>query len=177
MTENEQQMRQQLDETKAQLFAKLQLLEEQIADSIETTGTKVKSTVGAVESAVHSVANALNIRSHFEHHPWWWLGGALAAGYIAGGARRYQAQDPKETTDPLQIASLDSMSIDDSSREQASQGSLSALSAAFELGSRQSTANQARTLLLNATVRIFEEIVSRSVPIMISRFVNRTDEK
>ena len=178
MIEDHQEMRQRLDETKAQLFAKLQLLEEQITEPVETTGSKVKSTVGAVESAVHSVSNAFDVRRHFERHPWWCLGGALAVGYLAAGACGRKGRDSSCTAaGPLGIASLDTIDAGESGLVADSAPSLSALSAAYEMGSRQSTATQARSLALNATVRIVEEIVSRSIPIMIAHFAKKPADR
>jgi hypothetical protein len=178
MIDDQQEMRQTLDETKAQLFAKLQLLEEQIAETVETTGSKVKSTVGAVESAVHSVSNALDVRGHFERHPWWLLGGAMAIGYLAAGARDRKGRDSKRTASgSLGIASLDAIDVGDSGHEADSAASLSALSAAYEMGSRQSTATQARSLALNATVRVVEEIVSRSIPVLIAHFTKKPADR
>lgn len=187
MNENHQEMRQRLDETKAHLFAKLQLLEEQITETIEATGTKVKSTVGAVESAVVKVSNALDVRRQFNRHPWLWLGGALAAGYAAGGIGRRRALHPKKPTpiihgiDSQDVQAVDASAVGigavDSEKEPAAAASISALAAAYELGSKQSTVTQARSLALNATVRIFEEIVSRSVPILIAYIVKKHEER
>jgi hypothetical protein len=178
VNDNNQEIRQKLDETKAQLFTKLQLLVDQIAKTIETTGTQVKSTVGAVENAVHSVSNALDVRRQFERHPWWWLGGAVSLGYVVGGMRHRKVRDSKQNQSAaLGIASLDSATSDDNVTGQASSSSLSALSAAYELGSKQSTANQARTLAVNVTARVFEEIVSRSVPIVIAYLARKQEER
>lgn len=73
------------------------VLEDQISETIETTGSKVKTTVGVVASAVHSVSNALDVRRQFDRNPWWWLGGALARGYIAGGRGHRKDQDLKRS--------------------------------------------------------------------------------
>jgi hypothetical protein len=77
----------------------------------------------------------------------------------------------------LGIASLDTIDAGDSGLVADSAPSLSALSAAYEMGSRQSTATQARSLALNATVRIVEEIVSRSIPIMIAHFAKKPADR
>ncbi|MCU0718801.1 MAG: hypothetical protein MUC83_03785 [Pirellula sp.] len=177
MDDKQQELRQKLDATKAQLFEKLELLEDQISETIESTGTKVKSTVGAVESAIHSVKNAFNVQNHFKQHPWWCLAGALAVGYIAGGTRRSRIKKTSQRdSDVLGLASLDSSSNNDSQNLIDPSANLSALSAAYELGSRQSTANQARSLALNATVRVFEEILSRAIPLVMDRFTKKTDD-
>ncbi|MFN7289338.1 MAG: hypothetical protein ACK5YR_19270 [Pirellula sp.] len=177
MDEKQQELRQKLDATKAQLFEKLELLEDQISETIESTGTKVKSTVGAVESAIHSVKNALNVQNHFKQHPWWCLAGALAVGYVAGGTRRQRTTNTlQRDPDVLGLASLDSAPNSGSQNLLDSSANLSALSAAYELGSRQSTANQARSLALNATVRVFEEILSRAIPLVMDRFIKKADD-
>ena len=180
MDEKQQELRQKLDATKAQLFEKLELLEDQISETIESTGTKVKSTVGAVESAIQSVKNALDVQNHFKQHPWWCLAGALAVGYVAGGTRRPRRQRITNTLqcdpDVLGLATLDSASNNGSQNLLDSSANLSALSAAYELGSRQSTANQARSLALNATVRVFEEILSRAIPLVMDRFIKKADD-
>ncbi|XZE18865.1 hypothetical protein SH449x_004172 [Pirellulaceae bacterium SH449] len=177
MDNNQQELRRKLEETKAQLFSKLQILEEQLTETIESTGTKFQSTAGAVESAVHSFSNALNVKKHFELHPWWCLVGAVAAGYITGGTRCRRAKpQPHRDSGLLGIASLDSMNPDDANTQHDSTASLTALSAAYDLGSRQSTATQARSLALNATVRIIEEVLARTVPIVIDHFSKKQDE-
>ena len=66
-------------------------------------------------------------------------------------------------------------SIDETDSNSDSTAQLVAVPAAYELRSNQSTSNQASTLAVNATIRIAEEIVSRSVPLMINYFTRKHD--
>jgi len=87
-------IRQQIEETKLQLTDKLESLEQQVSQTVQSAGDAVAATVeavqgtvesvtGAVEEAVHSVSEAFDLRQQIENHPFLVLGGAVAAGYIA----------------------------------------------------------------------------------------------
>jgi ElaB/YqjD/DUF883 family membrane-anchored ribosome-binding protein len=178
VNENHRETHQKMDDTQAQHFAKLQLLEEQIAEMIESAKAKVQSTLGSAESSMYSIPNATDIRTHIGRHPWWWLGGALAAGFVAGGL--HQRGKPDLQTPPLSQHNFGS--IDNTNTSAAVEGrdpdaSLTALSTSYEPGSSQTTASHAGSLALNATVRIIEEVISRSVPIIIAYLINKHAER
>ncbi len=175
MDESQKELRLKLDESKAQLFGKLQQLEDQISETIASTGMKVESTMEAAQRAVHSAANLFNVQRHFERHPWLSLGMAMAVGYTAGTMRAQNGKPSK----PQPLDQLGGGSEDHSERDAVKEldpsVGLAALSAAYELGSRQSSNSQTRSLVLNATVRIFEEIASRSIPLIIAYYAQKQD--
>lgn len=94
MAEHPEVIRKQMAETRANLTEKLEALENQVSDTVQSTTQAVASTVeavkdtvenvtGTVQETVHSVAETLNIRRQFERHPWVMFGGAVTAGWLA----------------------------------------------------------------------------------------------
>jgi ElaB/YqjD/DUF883 family membrane-anchored ribosome-binding protein len=102
--ENEDLIREQMEETRTSLAEKVEILEQKIVSTVqETTAavtdtvTTVKDTVQesvesvketvqeSVETAKETVKHWLDIRAHVEDHPWGMLGGSMLVGFIAGG--------------------------------------------------------------------------------------------
>jgi hypothetical protein len=94
MDQSEDALRQQIDETKSHLYENLESLEQQVAESVQSTSASVSATVeaiqqtaetvhGAVNGAVHSWNSAFDYRRHLEEHPLLMLGGAAAVGFLA----------------------------------------------------------------------------------------------
>ncbi len=75
-------LRKQMQETRSQLFEKLESLEQQFSDAVQSTGTAVNSTMQAVEHATLSLSNALDVRRQIDRHPWLVLGSAIVVGYV-----------------------------------------------------------------------------------------------
>jgi ElaB/YqjD/DUF883 family membrane-anchored ribosome-binding protein len=84
-----------MEETRSHLAKKLEALESQVANTVESTTEavaetveNVKETVENVTETVHetvqTVAKTFDIRHQVEQHPWAMVGGALAAGALAG---------------------------------------------------------------------------------------------
>ena len=90
MNETPDMIRKEMEQTKLQLAAKLQSLEQQVSTTVHTTETAVNATIGAVQTvkgAVHntvdSVANLLDVSRHIQKHPWLVVGSAAVVGYLA----------------------------------------------------------------------------------------------
>jgi ElaB/YqjD/DUF883 family membrane-anchored ribosome-binding protein len=92
-------IKQQMLETRSSLTEKLEALEEQVASTVRSTQEAVTGTAEAVKEAVEntvskvsdtvqgtvdSVKETFDFRRQMEAHPWLMVGGALAAGYVAG---------------------------------------------------------------------------------------------
>jgi ElaB/YqjD/DUF883 family membrane-anchored ribosome-binding protein len=98
--ENEAELiRQQMLETRTALTEKLETLEEEVAakvkdttDSVVETVETVKDTVEntvqtvsqTVENTVETVKETFDMSRQFEAHPWLFVGGAVAVGFIGG---------------------------------------------------------------------------------------------
>lgn len=94
MDDSPEVIRQQMSQTRSQLSEKLGSLEQQVSETVQSTGTAVNATVGAVQEsvetvteavqdAIQSVNNAFDVRHHLDKHPWLFLTGAAALGYLA----------------------------------------------------------------------------------------------
>jgi ElaB/YqjD/DUF883 family membrane-anchored ribosome-binding protein len=92
-------IREQMDDTRADLTQKLESLENKVMGTIASTTSSVEHTVesvkeaveGTVESVRESVAEtvetvkeAFDIPEHVRNHPWLMFGGSMAAGFVAG---------------------------------------------------------------------------------------------
>jgi ElaB/YqjD/DUF883 family membrane-anchored ribosome-binding protein len=95
----------QMEGTRQSLAEKLDTLENQVLGTVQndtevfaTTDEDVKSAVGSVtetiQETVESVKETFNLKEQVRRHPWPMLGGAAAAGFLAGwllGSRRKEA--------------------------------------------------------------------------------------
>jgi ElaB/YqjD/DUF883 family membrane-anchored ribosome-binding protein len=92
-------IRNQMDETRTAMAAKIELLEKQVTntvqgaaqsvgDTVETVKHAVEDTVNSVKSTVqesmHAVGEAFSIQHHVEKHPWPMMAGAVAVGFVGG---------------------------------------------------------------------------------------------
>ena len=87
MTETPEVMRQHIEETKSQLWDKLDTLESQFSEAVTETVASVQETVSnvtdTVQDSVQSVSNAFDLPLQVERHPWIAIGGSFVLGYLA----------------------------------------------------------------------------------------------
>ncbi|MBC7819099.1 MAG: hypothetical protein IAG10_19590 [Planctomycetaceae bacterium] len=87
MTETPEAMRQHIEETKSQLWDKLDTLESQVSEAVTETVASVQETVSnvtdTVQDSVQSVSNAFDLPLQIERHPWIAFGGSFVLGYLA----------------------------------------------------------------------------------------------
>ena len=87
MTETPEVMRQHIEETKSQLWDKLDTLESQFSEAVTETVASVQETVSnvtdTVQDRVQSVSNAFDLPLQVERHPWIAFGGSFVVGYLA----------------------------------------------------------------------------------------------
>jgi hypothetical protein len=84
-----EEIRHHIDETRCDLTAKLEALEQKVkgtvADArsavIDTVKQSVDRTVHAVQGTVDSVKHALDLRAQVQGHPWGMLAGSMVAGF------------------------------------------------------------------------------------------------
>jgi len=108
--ENEDVIRDQMEDTRTSLTEKLETLEQKVASTVDSAATNVAETVEAVKETVQetvstvkdtvqdtictvketvregvgAVKDAFDIPGHVERHPWLMLGGSVALGYVVG---------------------------------------------------------------------------------------------
>jgi ElaB/YqjD/DUF883 family membrane-anchored ribosome-binding protein len=126
--ENEDDILNEMEETRTSLTEKLETLEKKVADTVEGAASAVDETVvtvketvketvaavkdtvadtvGTVKESVHegvgAVKDAFDLSSHVETHPWMMLAGSVAAGYCLGsilsGPREREHAAPSPST-------------------------------------------------------------------------------
>lgn len=92
MPDEPEVIHQQMEETRAALADKLETLEHQVTDTVSAATNAVTETVETVKDAVgetvetvkESVKTTFDFAGHMDRHPWWFMGGAVAVGYIGG---------------------------------------------------------------------------------------------
>jgi len=97
--ENEQQIQQQMAETRASLAEKLETLEQKVVGTVEGATTAVSETVDVIKDSVQETVTAVNdtvkesvetvkdwvdVKAHVREHPWLMMGGSVAVGYCLG---------------------------------------------------------------------------------------------
>jgi len=93
MVDHAEVIRQQMEETRANLSDKLEALETQVTETVQSATEAVSETVesvketvenvtSAVEETVHSVSDFFDLRGHTERHPWVVFGSSVALGCL-----------------------------------------------------------------------------------------------
>jgi len=110
MADHPEVIRQQMEETRSHLAEKLEALEDQVTDTVQTTTEAVTETVenvketvekvsetaenvtDAVKETVESVGETFNLWTQADRHPWLVLGGSVLVGFLGaqlfGGSNR-----------------------------------------------------------------------------------------
>jgi len=77
-----------MEETRTALTDKLELLEQQVVETVEGASTAVAETVqtvkDSVQESVEAVKNALDLKGQVDRRPWTLLAGATALGFLGG---------------------------------------------------------------------------------------------
>jgi len=110
---------QQMQETRHALAEKLETLENQVIGTVAEANSAVVETVdsvkeavqetvevvkGSVQDTVDSVRDALNVSRQVDRHPWLFLGGAAALGYLGGCLlRRAEGRAPTTTAEQRRL--------------------------------------------------------------------------
>jgi len=111
MPDEPEVIRQQMEETRASLTDKLETLEKHVVDTVSDSTAAVSDTVTHVKEVVQdtvdtvketfqesvaSVRDAFDLSQQVEKHPWLFLSGSIALGYV-GGRLLDQALAPPST--------------------------------------------------------------------------------
>jgi ElaB/YqjD/DUF883 family membrane-anchored ribosome-binding protein len=88
-------IRQQIDETRSSLTAKLETLEGQVRETVHDAKATVEGTIqnvkDSVQNTVQTVKRTFDLRYQTEQHPWPMVSGSVVAGFLLGslvGGRR-----------------------------------------------------------------------------------------
>ena len=103
MADEPEVIRDQMQETRTALTEKLEALEQQVsntvqsatttvAETVQTVKDTVEDTVGTVKETVqetvstvkHGIRDAFDLPGHVERHPWLAMAGSVAVGYLMG---------------------------------------------------------------------------------------------
>jgi len=99
MDKEEEQIQQQMAETRASLTEKLETLEQKVVGTVEEATTAVSETVDVIKDSVQGTVTAVNetvkesvetvkdwfdVSAHVQEHPWLMVGGSVAVGYCMG---------------------------------------------------------------------------------------------
>jgi len=86
--ENEELIRQRMEQTRESLTDKLETLEKKVLTSVEKATSAVTDTVASVKESVHegveTVKDAVDVPAQVERRPWLMLGGSIVCGYVLG---------------------------------------------------------------------------------------------
>jgi len=104
--ENEEVIRQQMEETRTSLTEKLETLEEKLVSTVQETTSAVQETVSTVKETVHegveavhetvatvregvnesveTVKDFFDVKTQVSQHPWLMVGGSVAVGFTLG---------------------------------------------------------------------------------------------
>lgn len=92
-------IRQQIDETRSSLTAKLEAIEEQVVGTVQNAKDSVQETIDTVKETVQETVNTVketmqetvdtvketfDVRLQVQRHPWPMVGGTFVAGLVAG---------------------------------------------------------------------------------------------
>ncbi len=104
--ENEEVIRQRMEETRESLTDKLETLEDRLIGSVDEARSAVRETVASVKETMHegveSVKDAVDLAAHVQRHPWLMFGGAILGGYVLGTLlTRASETTPSSVVPPL----------------------------------------------------------------------------
>jgi hypothetical protein len=94
MDDHPEMIRQQMEETRSHLADKLEALENQVSETVQSTTAAVTDTVEAVKDTVETVSatvqetvetvgQTFDLWGQTDRHPWVVFGGSVALGYLA----------------------------------------------------------------------------------------------
>lgn len=168
MPDESEMIQEQMRETRTALAEKLETLEQQVVDTVSGANLAVSETVENVKEAVQetvdavkeSVKTTFDFAGHMDRHPWLFMGGAVAVGYI-GGCLLNKAAAQAERTGPVgrsPAAKTNGAGPRFQEREEGP-GWLDSLGTTFS-----SELNQLKSLALGAAVGLARDALVQSAP-------------
>lgn len=110
MSDNPEELRKQIDQTKASLVGKLEALETQVSGTVQTASETVSETVSAVKDTVesvvekvHSAGEFFNVKLQTQRRPWVVFGGSVLLGclttYLLSGKKKTTPRQDRTSED------------------------------------------------------------------------------
>lgn len=103
--ENEELIRQRMEETRESLTDKLETLEDKLMGSVHEATSAVRETVANVKETMHegveSVKEGLDVHAHVQRRPWLMFGGAIVGGYVLASLLTRESQAPAREPAPV----------------------------------------------------------------------------
>ena len=175
MDDTPEAIRLEMVETRSQLNEKLESLELNVVETLQSTGTAMTATAEsvqetvetvseAVQDAVHSVGQAFDLRRQFERHPWWVLGGAAVLGYFASGAFRSRAIVSNGVFQPASAAPESWDAVVSSGEESSTDAKPTVAFSNAESGRGGSPAQQLTDVAFGVLISVLQDIASRATP-------------
>lgn len=169
-------IRQSMEQTKRRLTQSLSTLETQITEKVQHAGTAVNATAEAVQDAVHSVGKAFDMERQFRRHPWLFVGGSMALGFVATELLRNGNSDQAVVVAPTNGNAINGAYADTSDKSNESDRTYAAMAAAGEVKKGAAHANEGsfvselRRAAMGAFSGIAQDLVARSVPQVMEYF-------
>ena len=171
-------IRQRMEATKSQLTEKLESLELQVSESVQTTGTAVSATAVAVQDAVQSVSDAFDIRLQMEKHPWLILGGSVVLGYLAVEFLEGPAKKTRPRRDPAPLPPPASTPVAQNGVHTNGKAAAESVAHAAAMMANQQASlesspwHQLQTATINALIGAVQDVAARAVP-QVMDYLNR----
>lgn len=173
-------IRQSMEQTKRRLTQSLSTLETQITEKVQHAGTAVNATAEAVQDAVHSVGKAFDMERQFRRHPWLFVGGSMALGYVATELLRNGNSKQAIAVVPTNGHATNGMYVNQSDPTHAVNGvsgtAHAAMASAEEVKNGAAHTNESsivselRRVAMGAFSGIAQDLVARSVPQVMEYF-------
>jgi hypothetical protein len=180
MHDSAEVIRREMDETKQQLSRKVGELEHQVSATVQSVGETVNHTVGAVGDVVRSVSHTFDIPRQIERHPWWFLGGSLALGYLAARMLEGESQAPSRAQLPQQAFNpILAVPPVERTRESAvdSEATVAAVAAAYDACMKNSARNELRGVAFNALLGTVSQVAAKVVPQAVDYLVAKLESR
>lgn len=174
-----------MEQTKRRLTQSLATLETQITEKVQHAGTAVNATAEAVQDAVHSVGKAFDMERQFRRHPWLFIGGSMALGYVATELLRNGNSHQAPVTAPTSGNATNGACADTSDTSNTNHEangatgiSHAAMASAGEVKNGvahpngSSIVSELRRAAMGAFSGIAQDLVARSVPQVMEYFRN-----
>ncbi len=176
-------IRQSMEQTKRRLTQSLATLETQVTEKVQHAGTAVNATAEAVQEAVHSVGKAFDMERQFRRHPWLFVGGSMALGYVATELLRNGNSNHSMVTMPTSSTGTNGacgQTSDQPEKAHEANGATGTAQAAMASASEvkngvahpneSSIRSELRRVAMGAFSGIAQDLVARSVPQVMEYF-------
>jgi len=178
MDKEEEQIQQQMAETRASLTEKLETLEQKVVGTVEEATTAVSETVDVIKDSVQGTVTAVNetvresvetvkdwfdVSAHVQEHPWLMVGGSVAVGYCMGTILSKAPQGQVQSASPSYPVGMQNYSNGGAREERPSTGGTQT-PIKSALSSWAPEIDKLKSLALGVLFGTARELITSSVP-------------